>query len=156
MALLDTLSRRKFFGASLLAPLAAKAAADNAVAEMAGINTRGLGANPYFTGVPAVPGGIDLGDPKIQALRSLGLCPEWLTETVQRDAIWAARTLPMDLASLRSVSVSAKFFMARTREEEKAWTHAARQYAMNQAREEFYQTFFQGSVSSASAFKSSR
>ena len=100
------LDRRKFLGVAATSPLAAKEIAKKAIEEAqmqaSGISTF---SDSLYAGV-AIP---DL-EPEMrslwQALRQIGI-PQWKMEDLREDAR-RNRTLDPDIASMRSLSLSAK------------------------------------------------
>ena len=108
------LNRRKFFGVAAASPIAAKQAAEKVIEaaemEMSGM---GLHSDSLYTGL-SMPSFDDDDDETPmrslwQAIKELGM-PEW-----KRDDLWddakRSRTIDPDIASMKSVSMSAKLDM---------------------------------------------
>lgn len=109
------IARRKFMQALAAAPLAAKGAADQAIAKAAGIGASGLGAAGHFGGVPA--GSASSGEPSavkvLSWLKTFGL-PEHVRERMKVETRYVAFLDP-DLAAKRSWSMSVKIAAQRQR-----------------------------------------
>ena len=107
------LNRRKFFGVAAASPIAAKQAAEKVIeaAEME-ISGMSLHSDSLYTGL-TMPGFDDDDETPMrslwQAIKELGM-PEW-----KRDDLWddakRSRTIDPDIASLKSMSMSAKLDM---------------------------------------------
>ena len=107
------LNRRKFFGVAAASPIAAKQAAEKVIeaAEME-ISGMSLHSDSLYTGL-TMPSFDDDDETPMrslwQAIKELGM-PEW-----KRDDLWddakRSRTIDPDIASLKSMSMSAKLDM---------------------------------------------
>ena len=107
------LNRRKFFGVAAASPIAAKQAAEKVIEaaemEMSGMS---LHSDSLYTGL-SMPSFDDDDDTPMrslwQAIKEIGM-PEWKRDDVWDDAR-RSRTIDPDIASLKSVSMSAKLDM---------------------------------------------
>jgi len=100
------LNRRKFFGVAAVSPLAAKEVAQKAIEEAQWqASDISLYSDSFYTGVS-----ISETEPDMrsiwQAIRDMGM-PDWKKQDLWEDAR-RSRTLDPDIASMRSLSLSAK------------------------------------------------
>lgn len=100
------LNRRKFFGVAAVSPLAAKEVAQKAIEEAQWqASDISLYSDSFYTGVS-----ISEAEPNMrsiwQAIRDMGM-PDWKKQDLWEDAR-RSRTLDPDIASMRSLSLSAK------------------------------------------------
>jgi hypothetical protein len=100
------LNRRKFFGVAAVSPLAAKEVAQKAIEEAQWqASDISLYSDSFYTGVS-----ISETEPNMrsiwQAIRDMGM-PDWKKQDLWEDAR-RSRTLDPDIASMRSLSLSAK------------------------------------------------
>ncbi len=100
------LNRRKFFGVAAVSPLAAKEVAQKAIEEAQWqASDISLYSDSFYTGVS-----ISETEPNMrsiwQAIRDMGM-PDWKQQDRWEDAR-RSRTLDPDIASMRSLSLSAK------------------------------------------------
>ncbi len=100
------LNRRKFFGVAAVSPLAAKEVAQKAIEEAQWqASDISLYSDSFYSGVS-----ISETEPDMrsiwQAIRDLGM-PEWKKQDLWEDAR-RSRTLDPDIATMRSLSLSAK------------------------------------------------
>jgi hypothetical protein len=100
------LNRRKFFGVAAVSPLAAKEVAQKAIEEAQWqASDISLYSDSFYTGVS-----ISETEPNMrsiwQAIRDMGM-PDWKKQDLWEDAR-RSRTLDPDIATMRSLSLSAK------------------------------------------------
>lgn len=134
------LNRRKFFGIAAASPIAAKQAAEKVIEaaemEMSGMS---LHSDSLYTGFST--GSFDEGEDTPmrsiwQAIKDLGM-PEW-----KRDDIWddakRSRTIDPDIASMKSVSMSAKLNMQWKRNYDTLIKRAYQQEKMERLKRQFF------------------
>lgn len=134
------LNRRKFFGLAAASPLAAKQAAIQA-AEAFEMEVSGMSlySDSLYTGI-SVP---DFDDEDAtttrtiwDAIKELGM-PEW-----KRDDLWddarRSRTIDPDIASMRSLSMSAKLDMQWKRNYDMLLKRAYKQQEMERLKRSFF------------------
>lgn len=133
-------NRRKFFGIAAASPLAAKEAAarmmEAAEMEMSGMS---LHSNSLYTGYST--GSFDEDDDTPlrsmwDAFRELGL-PEWKKDDLWDDAK-RSRTIDPDIASMRSLSMSAKLDMQWKRNYELLIERAYKTQEMERKKRKFF------------------
>lgn len=122
-----TLSRRRMFGFLAAAPVAAKAAAQEAAAGLAGMQVGGLVDARNFQAVLdsscSMPGGIPLQPVSSAIMRAVGI-PDWIKRLWQEQARHVNQIDP-DIAALQSTSLAGKIAAQRARNyqtiEERFW-----------------------------------
>lgn len=99
------ITRRLFGKLAALSPAAAAQASQQAMAD---VGASVVGPAVYMGGPPAV--GLSMGQHGAQmlALHKAGMLPDWAIRMAKRETSARARVLSPDLASMRSVSLSAK------------------------------------------------
>jgi hypothetical protein len=135
------LDRRKFFGVAAVSPLAAKEAAIKA-AEAFEMEVSGMSlySDSLYTGIN-VPDFDDEDGTTMRtiwdAIKEIGM-PEW-----KRDDLWddarRSRTIDPDIASMRSVSMSAKLDMQWKRNFDTLLKRAYKQQEMERLKRRFFQ-----------------
>ena len=134
------LNRRKFFGVAATSPIAAKQAAEKVIEaaemEMSGMS---LHSDSLFTGL-SVPSFEDDDDTPMrslwQAIKDIGM-PEWKRDDVWDDAK-RSRTIDPDIASLKSVSMSAKLNMQWRRNYDTIVKRAHQMEKMERLKRQFF------------------
>lgn len=133
------LNRRKFFGVAATSPFAAKETARQ-IAEAAQLEASGMSlySDSLFTSYS----GLDYDDDSTtrslwDAIKELGM-PEW-----KRDDLWddakRSRTIDPDIASMRSVSMSAKLDMQWERNYERLVACAFKMREMERLKRRFFE-----------------
>ncbi len=134
------LNRRKFFGVAATSPIAAKQAAEKVIeaAEME-ISGMSLHSDSLFTGlsVPSFDDDYDTPTRSLwQAIKEIGM-PEWKRDDVWDDAK-RSRTVDPDIASLKSVSMSAKLDMQWRRNYDTIVRRAHQMEKMERLKRQFF------------------
>lgn len=137
------LSRRLFGKAMAALPMAAQEAAKtlalDAGAAKAAQQLAAAGVNVLSGVAPTLYGpAFALQDPSIMALWRAGLAPEWLIEDIDRSIEDRARYLTPDVASLRSVSPTAKVAINHRRVRDAYVSSMERRTMIDMARDAFY------------------
>ncbi len=110
---MTTMNRRFFLGAAAMSPLTAREAAEKAMEEAARLAQ--MEAAGISTFADSIPSYVPVPDPMPEKrglwdfIRDVGM-PDWKHEDLKADAR-RSRTLDPDIASLKSVSLSAKMNM---------------------------------------------
>ena len=135
------MSRRKFFAFGAAAPLAAKQAVNEMAAQQAGITGVGM-ANHYSGGIEPQDCAVDAnrGRKALEWIRDNGV-PEWKEKELRESARRSATALEPDIASMVSLSLSAKIDMQAERHYQKAKANLITPRHDNEMREQFYQKF---------------
>jgi hypothetical protein len=136
------LSRRNFLRALPAAPSAAKAIAKAAVAEAAvatgAAEMAAAGVNVSSFAGAAHYGHHLLSDPKMYALHKAGLLPDWVKREIANEIKAEARTLSTNIASLQSVSLSAKVAINERELERKFWSKIDAFHVLNAQRSAYW------------------
>ena len=132
------LNRRKFFGVAATSPFAARETARK-LAEAAQLEASGLSV--YSDSLFTSYSGLDFDDDSAtrslwDAIKELGM-PEW-----KRDDLWddakRSRTIDPDIASMRSVSMSAKLDMQWQRNYDRLVARAFKLQEMERLKRKFF------------------
>lgn len=130
------LNRRNFLGAAAISPLTAKEVAKSAVEKME-MEASGISmySDSLYTGIHA-----SVEDPPMrtlwEAIREMGI-PDWKREDLMDDAR-RNRTLDPDIASMRSLSLSAKMRMQWDRNYKTLVRSAHRQTKLARMKQSFF------------------
>lgn len=130
-SLLKLMGALPFSGQALTEAAAAKLTQTATMTAAAGLSN----------GIAPQPAGMAhylLHDPRIQALISGGLLPEWVKEEITDHAAYSGRGLDPNVACLVSVSAGAKARMTREHNERRIYDGAARSFMHSQARKAFF------------------
>lgn len=130
------LNRRKFFGVAAVSPLAAKEVAQKAIEEAQWqASDISLYSDSFYTGVS-----ISEAEPNMrsiwQAIRDMGM-PDWKKQDLWEDAR-RSRTLDPDIASMRSLSLSAKMRKQWKRNYDQLVANAYRQIEVEKMKRMFF------------------
>ncbi len=130
------LNRRKFFGVAAVSPLAAKEVAQKAIEEAQWqASDISLYSDSFYTGVS-----ISETEPNMrsiwQAIRDMGM-PDWKKQDLWEDAR-RSRTLDPDIASMRSLSLSAKMRKQWKRNYDQLVANAYRQIEVEKMKRMFF------------------
>lgn len=138
---MTTVGRRSFLRLFAASPLAAKAAGDQAIAELTGMvagGARGLGSPGPSYGNPA---GTSEVSPEVRRSRITDFfrrftVPDWEVDRIKRDARHVYG-LDSDIAALRSFSMNAKIGMQRERNVQRELERMKGQTAYEELRDDF-------------------
>ena len=130
------LNRRKFFGVAAVSPLAAKEAAQK-VAEEAQWQASDISvySDSFYSGV-SIPDTEPNMRSLWQAIRDMGM-PEWKKQDLWEDAR-RSRTLDPDIASMRSLSLSAKMRKQWQRNYDQLVANAYKQIELEKLKRSFF------------------